>query len=231
MVRSGLATRAPLAAVAAAFLSLVEARIGWSLCVLRRQALVCRRDDRLTACVLRGQGHVLGREAVRCHVCAIGQNVVALRQQVLAHLCEEIPARCGPRVLEGSHRTGRLLRRRVDRLAAECRSIRRNRDVLLVLGIAFIGGGLYMVREGRNAHNDVRDSIVCRLGLSRCDHRPPFLRAIRRDDSSCSSANNPSSAKACSFAPLKPESAPVAGCAFGCGRCSAEAGGTVKVTG
>ncbi len=32
--------------------------------------------------------------------------------------------------------------------------------VPIVLGVAFIGGGLYMVREGRNAHNDVRDSIV-----------------------------------------------------------------------
>jgi hypothetical protein len=30
----------------------------------------------------------------------------------------------------------------------------------IVLGIAFIGGGLYMVREGRNAQDDVRDSIV-----------------------------------------------------------------------
>jgi hypothetical protein len=30
----------------------------------------------------------------------------------------------------------------------------------IVLGIAFIGGGLYMAREGRNAHNDVRDSIL-----------------------------------------------------------------------
>jgi hypothetical protein len=30
----------------------------------------------------------------------------------------------------------------------------------IVLGIAFIGGGLYMVREGRNAKDDVRDSIV-----------------------------------------------------------------------
>ena len=30
----------------------------------------------------------------------------------------------------------------------------------IVLGIAFIGGGLYMVREGRNAQDNVRDSIV-----------------------------------------------------------------------
>src|SRR3990172_9910661 len=30
----------------------------------------------------------------------------------------------------------------------------------IVLGIAFIGGGLYVVREGRNAQDDVRDSIV-----------------------------------------------------------------------
>ena len=30
----------------------------------------------------------------------------------------------------------------------------------IVLGIAFIGGGLYMVREGRNAQDDVRDSII-----------------------------------------------------------------------
>jgi hypothetical protein len=30
----------------------------------------------------------------------------------------------------------------------------------IVLGIAFLGGGLYMVREGGNAHNDVRDSII-----------------------------------------------------------------------
>src|SRR5438105_6533946 len=30
----------------------------------------------------------------------------------------------------------------------------------IVLGVAFVGGGLYMVREGRNAHNDLRDSIV-----------------------------------------------------------------------
>jgi hypothetical protein len=30
----------------------------------------------------------------------------------------------------------------------------------IVLGVAFIGGGLYMVREGRNAHDDVRDSIL-----------------------------------------------------------------------
>ena len=30
----------------------------------------------------------------------------------------------------------------------------------IVLGICFIGGGLYMVSEGRNAHNDVRDSIL-----------------------------------------------------------------------
>jgi hypothetical protein len=30
----------------------------------------------------------------------------------------------------------------------------------IVLGLAFIGGGLYMVREGRNAHDDVRDSIL-----------------------------------------------------------------------
>jgi hypothetical protein len=32
--------------------------------------------------------------------------------------------------------------------------------VPIVLGIAFIGGGLYMAREGRNAHDDVRDSII-----------------------------------------------------------------------
>jgi hypothetical protein len=30
----------------------------------------------------------------------------------------------------------------------------------IVLGIAFIGGGLYMVSEGRNAQDDVRDSVV-----------------------------------------------------------------------
>ena len=30
----------------------------------------------------------------------------------------------------------------------------------IVLGVAFMGGGLYMAREGRNAHNDVRDSIL-----------------------------------------------------------------------
>jgi hypothetical protein len=30
----------------------------------------------------------------------------------------------------------------------------------IVLGLAFMGGGLYMVREGRNAHDDVRDSIL-----------------------------------------------------------------------
>jgi len=30
----------------------------------------------------------------------------------------------------------------------------------VLLGIAFIGGGLYMVSEGRNAHNDVRDSVL-----------------------------------------------------------------------
>jgi len=32
--------------------------------------------------------------------------------------------------------------------------------VPIVLGLALIGGGLYMVREGRNAHDDVRDSII-----------------------------------------------------------------------
>ncbi len=30
----------------------------------------------------------------------------------------------------------------------------------IVLGLAFVAGGLYMVLEGRSAHNDVRDSIV-----------------------------------------------------------------------
>ena len=30
----------------------------------------------------------------------------------------------------------------------------------IVLGVAFIGGGLYMVSEGRNAKDDVRDSII-----------------------------------------------------------------------
>lgn len=32
--------------------------------------------------------------------------------------------------------------------------------VPIVLGIGLIGGGLYMVREGRNAHDDVRDSVL-----------------------------------------------------------------------
>jgi len=32
--------------------------------------------------------------------------------------------------------------------------------VPIVLGVAFIAGGLYMVGEGRNAHDDVRDSII-----------------------------------------------------------------------
>ncbi len=30
----------------------------------------------------------------------------------------------------------------------------------IVLGVAFIGGGLYMVSQGRNAHDDVRDSVI-----------------------------------------------------------------------
>jgi hypothetical protein len=43
----------------------------------------------------------------------------------------------------------------------------------IVLGVAFIGGGLYMVREGRNAHNDVRDSIV-QEGITVSEDAPAF---------------------------------------------------------
>jgi hypothetical protein len=43
----------------------------------------------------------------------------------------------------------------------------------IVLGIAFIGGGLYMVREGRNAQDDVRDSIV-QEGITVSEDAPAF---------------------------------------------------------
>ena len=43
----------------------------------------------------------------------------------------------------------------------------------IVLGLAFIGGGLYMVREGRNAQDDVRDSIV-QEGITVSEDAPAF---------------------------------------------------------
>jgi hypothetical protein len=43
----------------------------------------------------------------------------------------------------------------------------------IVVGIAFFAGGAYMVLEGRNAHNDVRDSIV-REDITVSDDAPSF---------------------------------------------------------
>jgi hypothetical protein len=43
----------------------------------------------------------------------------------------------------------------------------------VVVGIAFVAGGVYMMLEGRSAHNDVRDSIV-REDITVSDDAPAF---------------------------------------------------------
>jgi hypothetical protein len=43
----------------------------------------------------------------------------------------------------------------------------------VLIGIAFIGGGAYMIREGRDAHNDVRDSTL-RESITVSEDAPAF---------------------------------------------------------
>lgn len=43
----------------------------------------------------------------------------------------------------------------------------------IVVGIAFVAGGAYMILEGRNAHNDVRDNIV-REDITVSEDAPAF---------------------------------------------------------